>query len=280
MSLVSKPIPMLSAALSAFIICISCSTGPNAPEKGTPGFFWQAAREAYAAGDYVKTVEHLDNVVATENEYRARAIPWSLVLTSGMVAGYMELADDYAIGARANKSDPSGFRRMVSDSRGSANRLALQFAENFSKLDKMKDAPVTLSFAFPKGSGTNVPLLNKVTNGFVLSPADAEATQKRTLERGVVLAVCRAAGAPEDAGKSAEILKTGEAQIPHATFMLAMTQSLYQESLLYAGDKLDQPEKLAILSQRAQDAIKGLPESKESKDLAAKIDKAMKRKKT
>lgn len=280
MSLTSKRTIALFALVSVFLLCISCSSGPAAPEKGTPAFYWQAARETYAAGDYPKTLEHLDNLLATDNEYTARALPWSMALTSGMASGYMELADDYAIGARVNKSDPSSFRRIVSDSRGAANRLALQFAENFGKLSRLKDGPVTLAFVFPKGSGGQVALLNKVTNGFVLSPADAETVQKRTLERGVVLGVCRAAGAPDDTAKTADILKTGEAQVPRNAFVLAMTQALYDESQLYASDKLDQPQKMGILCDRAQQSVKALPESKETKDLSARIEKAMKKKKT
>ncbi len=278
MSLTSKRTLALCAALSAFFLFMSCSTGPAAPEKGTPAFYWQAARETYAAGDYAKTLEHLDNLVATDNEFTARALPWSLVLTSGLAAGYMELADNYAIGARVNKSDPSGFRRVVSNSRGSANRLALQFADNFGKFDKLKDSNITLAFAFPKGSGGQVTQLIKVTSGIILPAAEADTAQKRALERGVVLATCRAVGAPDDSARTAEIMKAGVTQVPRNTFMLAMTQSLFEESQLYAATKLDQPQKMQILCQRAQEAIKGLPESKETKDLSGKIEKAMKKK--
>lgn len=278
MSLTSKRTLVLCAALSAFFLFMSCSSGPAAPEKGTPAFYWQAARETYAAGDYAKTLEDLDNLVATDNEFTARALPWSLVLTSGLASGYMELADNYAIGARVNKSDPSGFRRVVSNSRGSANRLALQFADNFGKLDKLKDSNITLAFAFPKGSGGQVTQFVKVTSGMVLPAAEADMAQQRSLERGVVLATCRAAGAPDDAAKTAEIMKSGVTQVPRNTFMMAMTQSLYEESQLYTATKLDEPQKMQILCQRAQEAIKGLPESKESKDLSAKIEKAMKKK--
>ncbi len=278
MFLTSKRTLVLCAALSAFFLFMSCSSGPAAPEKGTPAFYWQAARETYAAGDYAKTLEHLDNLVATDNEFTTRALPWSLVLTSGLASGYMELADNYAIGARVNKSDPSAFRRVVSNSRGSANRLALQFADNFGKLDKLKDSNITLAFAFPKGSGGQVTQFVKVTSGMILPAAEADMAQQRSLERGVVLATCRAAGAPDDAAKTAEIMKTGVTQIPRDTFMMAMTQSLYEESQLYTATKLDEPQKMQILCQRAQAAIKGLPESKETKELSVKIEKAMKKK--
>ena len=278
MFLTSKRTLVLCAALSAFFLFMSCSSGPAAPEKGTPAFYWQAARETYASGDYAKTLEDLDNLVATDNEFTARALPWSLVLTSGLASGYMELADNYAIGARVNKSDPSAFRRVVSNSRGSANRLALQFADNFGKLDKLKDSNITLAFAFPKGSGGQVTQFVKVTSGMILPAAEADMAQQRSLERGVVLATCRAAGAPDDAAKTAEIMKTGVTQIPRDTFMMAMTQSLYEESQLYTATKLDEPQKMQILCQRAQAAIKGLPESKETKELSVKIEKAMKKK--
>jgi hypothetical protein len=280
MSLTAQRTLCILAPVSAFLLCLSCSTGPKAPEKGTPAFFWQAAQETYAAGDYVKTLEHLDNLTATDNEFTARALPWSLVLTSGTAAGYMELADNYVIGARTNKSDPSGFRRTVSDSRGTANRLALQFADNFAKFDKLKGDPITLAFAFPKGSGAQVSQMSKVTNGIALAQPDADMLQKRMLERGVILALCRATGAPDDSAKTADLMKTGEAKIARPTFMLAMAQALYEESQLYTSTKLDQPQKLEILCHRAQDALKALPDTKDTKELNAKLEKALKNKKT
>jgi hypothetical protein len=266
----------LVAILSVFGICFSCSSGPAKPEKGTPGYYWQAALETYAAGDYAKTLEHLDGVLATDNEFTSKALPWALVLRSGTVAGYMELADDYTIGARTNKSDPSSFRRHVSDYRGAANRIALQFAENF-KIERLKDAQIPLAFGFPRGSGAPVAGLNKVTNGILLPDPEVEAMQKRVLERGVVLAASRAVGAADDSAKAAAIFKGPNAQVDRTVFMLAMAQTLYDDSQLYVPNKLDIPDKLNIFCARAQQALSGLPESKESKDLGAKIDKALKK---
>ena len=280
MSLTAQRTLGLAAVLSAFLLSLSCSSGPKPPEKGTPAFYWQAARETYAAGDYTKTLEHLDRLTSSDNEFTARALPWSMVITSGMAAGYMELADDYTIGARTNKSDPSGFRRTVNDSRGAANRLALQFAESFAKLQKSKDDPIPLAFPFPIGTATQVSVMNKVTNGIALSPQDAEMAQKRMIERAVILALCRAAGNPDDPAKTAEFMKAGDAKVPRATFLMAMTQALYDESQLYTSTKLDQPQKMEILCQRAQEAVKSLPDNKDSKELSAKIEKALKKKKT
>ena len=62
------------APMSVFTFLSSCSSGPAGPAKGTPAFYWQAARETFAAGDNIKTLEHLDKLLVEENEYTARAL--------------------------------------------------------------------------------------------------------------------------------------------------------------------------------------------------------------
>jgi hypothetical protein len=191
MAFTAKRSGAFCAAILALAILASCSSEPAGPAKGTPAFYWQAAGETYKAGDYRKTLEHLDKVLADDNEYTARALPWALVLTSGMASGYMDLADHYEIGGRVNKSDPSAFRRRVSNFRGLANRLSLQFAENAAKMDRVKGDSVPLAFGYPNGTATPVASLSKVVNGIVLPDAEAEAAQKpetgRSAETGHLL---------------------------------------------------------------------------------------------
>jgi len=50
------------------LILISCS-GDSGPQPGTPAYDWAAAKQTFAAGDYAKTLDNLDRVVATENEF-------------------------------------------------------------------------------------------------------------------------------------------------------------------------------------------------------------------
>ena len=46
----------------------SCSSGPQLPQPGTPAFYWSAAKETYRAGDFVKTSENLQRILASEAE--------------------------------------------------------------------------------------------------------------------------------------------------------------------------------------------------------------------
>ena len=265
------------ALLSANLILFSCSSS-DAPQPGTPAFYWSAAKETYAAGDYQKTIEHLGNIMSSQNDYVARAQPWMLILTSGMAHGYMDLADAFEAGGHANQSQSTAFHRLVNEYRGSANRLSLQFAETFGNFQS-KDDYVTLSFPYPTGSPTEVVLLGRISKGAMPPATDIETAQKRAIERAVLLATCRAAGAEGDPAKAQDLLKSGAAKVSRATFVQAMATALYEQSQLYSHNKMDDPDKMKIFCSRAQDALKLLPASKQTDDLNKKIKSALKKSK-
>jgi hypothetical protein len=265
--------------IAVSLTLISCSSAPAGPEKGTPAFYWQAAKETFAAGDNMKALEHLDKLIG-DKDYGAKALPWSLVLASGMAAGYSDLADQYETGARVNKSDPTWFRRHVGEYRTAAKQLSLQFADGYAKWAQSPGETVPLAFGYPKGSATASPQLTKVANGIGLPPADVELAISQTVQRGILLATCRAAGAPDDPAKGESILKNPDASAPRATFALAMAGSLYTLSQIYVPSKADEPEKLRIFCERADEALKAVPDSKDKKELAGKIEKSLKKKKT
>jgi hypothetical protein len=277
MSVMSHRRMAVLALLSANLILFSCSSS-DAPQPGTPAFYWAAAKETYAAGDYHKTAEHLGNILSSQNDYVARAQPWMLILTSGMAHGYMDLADAFESGSRANQSQSTGFHRLVNEYRGSASRMSLQFAETFGNFQSKEDF-VTLAFPFPTGSPAEVALLTRVSNGAMPSAAEVETAQKRAIERAVLLATCRAEGAQGDPAKAQDLIKSGAAKVPKATFVQAMATALYEQSQLYGHNKMDDPDKMKIFCGRAQDALKVLPASKETDDLNKKIQAALKKSK-
>jgi hypothetical protein len=260
---------------AALFLLLAFACGPAPPQKGTPAFYWGAAKETYAAGDYMKTIDHLDGILESDNEYTARAFPWSLLVTSGLASGYMELADQYEAGAKVKKEAPADFFRQVSRCRTVAGRLTLHFADTLSKFNDTKEDPVTMEFAFPPGTSALVPELASVAKGGLLPAAVADAAEKRALERGILLATVRAAGAPEDPPKAEQILKSGGGKVPRATFMLAMAQTLYEEAELYSWKRENDRDKRMILCHRAQDVLKLLPESSDTKALSAKIGKVI-----
>lgn len=238
----------------SLIVLTSCSS-PTPGNTRTAGFYWSAAKETYAAGDYVKTTDHLDHLIGGPNDYTSRAIPWSLVLTSGMASGYMELADQYSAGAHMNKAEAPAFLHKAMEYRTTASRLALQFAQNVEKMDQVPAGAILLDFALPIGTAATPPLFTAVAKGVVLSKEDEGAALALAIQRNVMLAACLAAGAANDPAKAEAILGNGSASIPRATFAQAVAKMLDNESSLYTRNKLDDPQKLAVFHQRAQSVL-------------------------
>jgi len=110
----SKTSTILLAASVAIAagLNLSCSSD-DGPRPGTPAFYWTSAKDSFSAGDYNKTAQHLDKILASDNEFTGRALAWQLVLTSGTIRGYMDVADNLELAVRMNKADPGQFRKYV-----------------------------------------------------------------------------------------------------------------------------------------------------------------------
>lgn len=264
-------------AAGLLAIAIACTTGPPGPKPGTPEFFWTAARSTWAAADYDKVEHNLDELLKTDNEYKARAQAWRLVVTAGMARGYAELADMFEAGARVNKLNPTPFRTQMNDYRKIAAQRALQFAETFlafTKHDHTQDVP--LAFSFPTGSINPITELKTVASGGLLPEAKLGPVRQRAIERGVLLVTCEAVGAPEDMAKAQEIFKSAEVKVPHDVFALAMVRNLHEQAKLFGRTKLDMPDRVELFCNQALEALKHVKESKETKDLAKKIQETLK----
>jgi hypothetical protein len=263
--------------MGAGLITVSCSSGPEAPQRGTPAFYWSAAKENYAAGDYQKASEHLEKLCSVQSEYQARAQAWDLILTSGMAKAYTDMADYFDYGARARLMNPVAFRRQASDYRTYASRLALQFAESLGDFEKTnKDQQIALEFAYPEGNALGSPQLEKIGHGDMPAPEVMDDIRQRQLRTGVLLQTCRAIGFPGDTAKTQAIFKSGKAQVSRETFLLAMANALDEQAQLFTRNKMDEPDKLKMFDLRALDTLKVLPQSKEVAALSTKIQKSLK----
>lgn len=264
-----------SAAI--LMTAVSCSTGPARPAKGTPAFYWLAAQENYKTGDYLKTSEHLEQLTATENEFTARAWPWRLVLVSGLAQGYIDLADQFEYGARANKANPSPFRKYMSDYRSNAQRFALQFAQAYKTFEKNLPEKMDFVFSPPMGTANQPAVLTRVSSGILAAPAEIEPAQRDMLRRSVLLSACRAAGAPKDVAKLTEFLKSGQAAVPRDVFIQAMAESLVDQAALFERQKLDLPDRRKFFLSNALEALKPLPDKKEIKEIRLKAEAGLKK---
>ena len=123
-------------------------------------------------------------------DFTAQAQPWSLVVLAGLGRGYMEMADNFELGARVNRSNPSFFRRQTSDYRHFASAIALQLAQRYRDFEKNnKDAEIVLAFPFPSGSQAMPPAMTKVAGGIAPQQSELDGMQRAELARAMILEV-------------------------------------------------------------------------------------------
>lgn len=266
-----------TCALIGIVVVFLWSCGPSGPQPGTPDWFWQAAHDTFGAGDYLKCDEHLGRLTEPGNPYADRAFPFRLILAAGLASGYMDVADAFENGSRANKTATAQFRKYMNDYRALANRRAVEFAEVFLKFQQAKlEGDVRIPFAFPKGNPMPVPELGKISEGVLLGEAALSAAEKAAIERRILLTTCLVTGAGEDVAKAQKMFTDTGASVPRPTFLLGMAKKMKDLAELYAPHKLDQPERRKLLVDKALEIARALPESDESKKLIKDLEGALK----
>src|SRR6202035_2724532 len=69
MSVTPRTWLVLLLVVGTFLLTLPACAGPITSRDGTPAFYWAAAKGAYAAGDYARTLQNLDHLADTKNDY-------------------------------------------------------------------------------------------------------------------------------------------------------------------------------------------------------------------
>ncbi len=274
---------VLCVCLTGALVLGSCSSGPKAPAQGTPEWYWNAAAEQFSRGDFVKTQESLEKLMASDNPYKRRAAAWHLVVLGGLAKGNKELADAYEAGSTASKTRAGEFRRVMGEVRRQARLYSIGLAQEVERFQKeFGDAPkIPLEFSFPRGSATEVIMLDRVRKGIMPPEGERALALQRMLERGVLLETAAVVGAGMDTAKAAEMFKRQPAETPRVVFLHAVASSLVDQASLFDRKKLNEPDKKKILLEMASSCLKAAGDQdealkKKAKDLQEKIDKEQK----
>lgn len=275
------PHPLLPCAPALALMAVSCATGPQPPQPGTPAFFFGAAQQTFKAGDLLKTNDDLLEVLQTENEFTTKARVWQVALAAGIVRGADELAAAYESGARVNRANPTPFRKNITQLRALASHSALDFAQQVHLLiGKEKGPQIAMEFPFPPGAAVEPPNLRKVYAGVLMQEAEADSLETAMLQRGVIQAICKLVGHADDSAKSLELFKTPSVQINREIFLFGAAKLLFDESDLFGPRKLDQPTRFRVMCDEAAEALVPVPDSKDKKALENKIQAALQKLKT
>jgi len=263
--------------VSLTVFSFGCSSGPKPLQPGTPEFIWAAAKTTYASGDFLKSKDNLVQLAKGQTEFAARSQALSILLSAGIAQAYIDLADSFETGARANRANPTPFHRQSNLFRSQAAAVSMETAEMVHRMQAAEKVdPVEIAFGYPTGNIAEPVQLQRVTKGMILPDADIESLQKEMVKRGVLRVMTRAVGAPEDPAKALEIFKAGDVKTPRAVFFATAAKALCDEAELFTSKKLDQPNRLGVMLKEADQAAQTIPDSKDNKDLKGRIAKMKK----
>lgn len=263
--------------VSLILFASGCSSGPKPLQPGTPEFIWAAAKSTYASGDFLKAKDNLGQLAKGQTEFAARSQALSIVLSAGIAQAYIDLADNFEMGGRVNRANPTPFHRNSNLFRSQAASMAMENAEMIHQLLLGNKAEtIELAFGFPSGNSAEPVQLQRVAKGMILADSDVESLTREMVQRGVLLAMARAVGAPDDTAKALEIFKAGEVKAQRAVFLNSAAKALCDQAELFTAKKLDQPNRLGMLLKEADEAAAVLPDSKQVKELKSRIVKMKK----
>ena len=272
----ANPVAALTAV--ALLLAACGPTGPKPPAPGTPAFNWNAAENAYKTGDFVKANDLLAGLSESDNEYTARARPWSLVMSFALIGSYMELAEKLDAGAARNRANPAVFRRQSAEYKALAKAAVLRYIEQANRfIAANQDKEVTLAFAPPEASFDDPPQYDKITIGQMIPDAELAGVEKEVIRREILRGAARALNLPEDKEKVMAAFAGGEAKAPGPRFLLSMAQNLHDVGEMLGPKGLDQPHRIELAYKVALAALELVKDDKEATALAKKIAAAQKK---
>jgi hypothetical protein len=271
-----KP-PLVLLITLAFGLAIGCTSGPQGATRKAAAL-WAEAKQSYRIGDLQKTDNTLLEISNTENTFAADARVWQLVVSAGLTQGFSGLADAYESGSRHDVTNPLRFHNQAVSLRSFAANAALEFAQGVHNMvGNDQGLNVKLAFAFPPGSPVPPEALLKISSGLWPRDSDRELVETAMLQRGVLLAVSAAVGSPEDPAAAQAAFQTAEVRVPRQTFMVGMAKLLYDESELFGPQRMDRLERFVLMCREASEALRSIPQSDDTKELAIKIEDTLKK---
>ena len=255
------------------MLAAGCSSGPPPIKPGSPAFFWAVARESYRTGDLLKTQATLRELSVGDHEFAGRARIWHLVVSAGVMQGLGDLADAFQAGSEVTAVR---FRQEAASLRSRAASTALEFTQAVHEMQPEKAAVVRLAFEFPAGDPAVPGGLGTVSRGGWPADTEREALQRAVLQRGVILAVSRTVGRPDDPAAARTLFQGPAAQVSRETFFFGLAQLLYKGSDLFGPTRLDRSERQLVMCREALETIQLIPETDDTRVLASQIRATLK----
>jgi hypothetical protein len=122
-----------------------------------------------------------------------------------------------------NLTSPLCFWQQATLLRIMAASAALDFTQAVHEtVDCDREGNVHFAFGYPAGTAAQPAALREISVGIWLPDPARESLENAMLQRGVLLALSRAVGSPDDPAKAQPVFQTTDVKVPHEAFVFQM----------------------------------------------------------
>jgi hypothetical protein len=240
-------------------LSLSCSL----PQPGPPGVTYEfdSAKDMFKRGQFERALEfsHGPATASPPNAFTERAQVLQVVIYSGQMKAYIELADSYQKGADATKNPrfTRAYTNLRQDNLQAGSRLALGLGEVAHRITEARAIPkeVTLEAPYPTTEGPmTLPLLAQVEEGGWIEPAEQEAVARDAQLKGIDDALAEIIDG--DRSKARAKLTAGPVKLDGASFALYLGRQLLAGTGYFDRKHLRDSTKLRTLCGEADEVAK------------------------
>lgn len=248
---------LIIPGLLSLMLIASCSA--PVPRPTGVAYEWDSAKDMFKKGQFNRALEFSDGAATATppNQFTERSRVLQVVIYSGLVSAYTDLADAYAEGTENTKNArfEGEFSRLRHDYLQYGSRAALGLGEVAHRITEGSTVSkeYTLEAPFPSAEGpAEVTQLKHVREGGWIEPQDQETAATNAQRKGIDDALAGLVGG--DRSKARAALEAGPVKIDGADFALYLSKHLLQGAKIFDREHMRDPQKLRVLCNEADEA--------------------------
>lgn len=241
------------------VLMISCS--PPVERPTGPAREYEDAKDMFKRSRFDRALEFTDGLATSTppTKFTDRARVLRVVVFSGFVKAYKELAEAYSKGADStkNRNFQAAYRQQRHDNLQYAARSALGVAEAAHQLTEGGALPkeLTLEAPYPTAEGPiEVKDLARVGEGGWVEPDQQEAASVDAVRKGIGDALAEVVGG--DRSKARTALSAGPVKLDGLDFSLYLAKAVLDGARVFDRKHMRDPQKVQMLAHEADEAVK------------------------
>ena len=219
--------------------------------------FWKQVNREYESGDYINTLNYLDDLLRTENDYTARAAALKVAILGGMTRSALEIEEACTDGIyRVAAWDSGPYENCIEQFRWRARTRALGLIDALSELENSAVAAgtVSLDFPLPQASSGPSPMIGRTRAGAMPVEKVFEPSVVRVVDRQILLQVRDFVGA-DDVEAVKRMFASPPVTVPKATFLVGVAKTLLVAAAVFEEGRLNDTPKRSATLERARECL-------------------------